>query len=404
MAALFVLLFLLSSLSTAAYSARQELTIPRGEAHLHRRQTLSLLLLNALANVGIVSLFLGTVGFELLATRWEVQLAFAGLVLLLLVVGELMPRMRAASSPEYTAQRLRWFIGLADLLFLPLSGPVAFLLGKIMRQPAAPSREISSETLRVVADMAERTGTLHEEERALLDAVADFGETTVREIMTSRVDTYALPSTSTVRDALALIREAGHSRYPVYRDHLDFVVGVLHAKDLLPSLEEEDALDRPVSDFTREPYFVPETKRLNVLMRDFRSLRQQMAIVVDEYGGTAGLVTMEDLLEEIVGDIRDERDDDELPLFTQLEERLYRLDARINLDDLNEELDLDLPTEEFDFDTLGGLILNVMGTIPKPGDRCTYGVLEMTIESVKHHRIGMVLTRITTTDATKGAP
>jgi len=334
-----------------------------------------------------------------LEALWMWTFFLAAMVLLTLIFGELIPRMRAASSPQETASRLGFFVSLVDLILSPITTPIAFMIGKVARLHYAPVREMSSETLRVVADIGERTGTLKEEDRALLDAVADFGETTVREIMTSRVDTYALPATATVQDALSLIREAGHSRYPVYRDHLDYVVGVLHAKDLLPSLDLGDALDTPVVAFTRDPYFVPETKRLNVLMRDFRAHKQQMAIVVDEYGGTAGVVTMEDLLEEIVGDIRDERDDDEQPLFTQLEENLYRLDARINLDDLNEELDLNLPTEEFDFDTLGGLILNVMGTIPRPGDRCSFGVLEMTIESVKHHRIGMVLTRITTPGA-----
>lgn len=398
MSAYLTLLFV-SSLSTAAYSAQQELAVQRNGSTVHTRQTLNLLLCNAVANIGVVGLSLWVGRVLSFPSGWAWAGFLGGVVLITLLLGELMPRMRAASSPERTAQRLSGFIRFTDFLFSPLTAPFSFALRKTTFAQPSPSREMSSETLRVVADMAERTGTLQEEERALLDAVADFGETTVREIMTSRVDTYALPSTATVRDALTLIRDAGHSRYPVYRDHLDFVVGVLHAKDLLPSLEREDALDQLVVHFTREPYFVPETKRLNVLMRDFRTLRQQMAIVVDEYGGTAGLVTMEDLLEEIVGDIRDERDEDEQPLFTQLEERLFRLDARINLDDLNEELDLHLPTEEFGFDTLGGLILNVMGTIPKPGDRCTYGVLEMTIESVKHHRIGMVLTRITSADA-----
>lgn len=395
----YLTLLFVSSLSTAAYSAQQELAVQRNGSTVHTRQTLNLLLCNAVANIGVVGLSLWVGRVLSFPSGWAWAGFLGGVVLITLLLGELMPRMRAASSPERTAQRLSGFIRFTDLLFSPLTAPFSFALRKTTFAQPSPSREMSSETLRVVADMAERTGTLQEEERALLDAVADFGETTVREIMTSRVDTYALPSTATVRDALTLIRDAGHSRYPVYRDHLDFVVGVLHAKDLLPSLEREDALDQLVVHFTREPYFVPETKRLNVLMRDFRTLRQQMAIVVDEYGGTAGLVTMEDLLEEIVGDIRDERDEDEQPLFTQLEERLFRLDARINLDDLNEELDLHLPTEEFGFDTLGGLILNVMGTIPKPGDRCTYGVLEMTIESVKHHRIGMVLTRITSADA-----
>lgn len=395
----YLTLMFVSSLSTAAYSAQQELAVQRNGSTVHTRQTLNLLLCNAVANIGVVGLSLWVGRVLSFPSGWAWAGFLGGVVLITLLLGELMPRMRAASSPERTAQRLSGFIRFTDFLFSPLTAPFSFALRKTTFAQPSPSREMSSETLRVVADMAERTGTLQEEERALLDAVADFGETTVREIMTSRVDTYALPSTATVRDALTLIRDAGHSRYPVYRDHLDFVVGVLHAKDLLPSLEREDALDQLVVHFTREPYFVPETKRLNVLMRDFRTLRQQMAIVVDEYGGTAGLVTMEDLLEEIVGDIRDERDEDEQPLFTQLEERLFRLDARINLDDLNEELDLHLPTEEFGFDTLGGLILNVMGTIPKPGDRCTYGVLEMTIESVKHHRIGMVLTRITSADA-----
>jgi CBS domain containing-hemolysin-like protein len=180
--------------------------------------------------------------------------------------------------------------------------------------------------------------------------------------------------------------EAGHSRIPVYEDSVDDIVGVLYAKDLLPPLREGDT-SQPIRALLRPAYFVPETKKADELLPDLQQRRVHMAIVVDEYGGTAGLVTIEDLLEEIVGEIQDEYDTEE-PFFVQLDENEYVCDARIDLDDLNRLADTELPTE--DTDTLGGFIYASMGRVPNVGNQVHHHDLTFTVESVVGRRIKKV--------------
>ena len=192
-----------------------------------------------------------------------------------------------------------------------------------------------------------------------------------------------------------MIRESGHSRFPLYRDHLDHVLGVIYAKDLLPYLGQDDA-DIVWEALARQPRFVPTSKPLDDMLADFQQTNTHMAIVVDEYGGTAGLVTLEDLLEEVVGEIRDELDgpaeDDSL---RPIEPGVYRAEARIDLDDLAEAVGVALPTDAFDFETLGGLILHVAGEIPSPGDEVEYERLRLRVETVDDNRIGDVRVEVT---------
>ncbi len=244
----------------------------------------------------------------------------------------------------------------------------------------------------LVAWIADEAPTLDTQQSDMLFALAEFGQTTAREIMVSRVDLSALPATATLEEALAAIRETGHSRFPIYVEHLDNILGLVHAKDLLSAAA---APDEPFSlaQFLRPALFVPESKPLDALLRQLRARRSHLAIVVDEYGGTAGLLTMEDLLEEIVGDMQDERDEEETLLLRRTADT-FEVDARHNLEDLGEELHLELATDHFDFDTLGGLIYECIGAVPEPGATCGYGPLRMTVETVHNHRIGRVLVQV----------
>jgi CBS domain containing-hemolysin-like protein len=204
-----------------------------------------------------------------------------------------------------------------------------------------------------------------------------------REVMVPRIDVAAVEETTSLRQALDVIIQAGHSRIPVYRDSIDNIQGVLYAKDLLlPFRDSHD--DTPITELMRPAYFVPESKRVDDLLQELQQRRVHMAIIVDEYGGTAGVVTIEDLLEEIVGDIQDEYDS-EAPMAQQLGEREYAFDAQIRLDDVNEILNVALPLEESD--TLGGFIYSQLGTMPAVGSRVHYEQLMLEVLSVQGRRI-----------------
>ena len=312
----------------------------------------------------------------------------------LLIMGELTPRMVA---PRFAPAFAR--AGAGPLLAIhramsPISTWLARSTDLFRRRIKSGAPRISNEELKAMADAGEAQGTIEEEERDLIYSIVEFGETTVREVMVSRVDMVALPMSASMQTAVEAIRTSGHSRLPLYVEHIDNVVGIIHAKDLLPYLGNGPADDSiEWSEIARAPLFVPLGKMLDDLLREFQSTKTHIAIVVDEYGGTAGLVTLEDILEEIVGDIRDEHDDGEPPLFERLDDGGIRVDARINLDDLEEILDLHFDPDDFDFETVGGLIFHLTGSIPVEGEEFVYENLSLSVENVTNHRIGTVLIR-----------
>ena len=276
--------------------------------------------------------------------------------------------------------------------------PAAALFARVMMKLQAlmnkPAERLSSDDLKVMAEVSEAQGALQEEERALIHSILEFGETTVREVMVSRVDVVALPETSTLSAALDLIRESGHSRLPLYREHLDQILGVIYAKDLLPYLGSDSNKPEQPPDWealARQPRFAPLSKKLDDMLADFQENTTHMAIIVDEYGGTAGVVTLEDLLEEVVGDIWDELDAPEVALYHAVGPSTWHVDARIDIDDLADALEVTLSTDAFDFETLGGLIYHLTGEVPVAGDEVRYGPLHLRVEEVDQHRIRHVL-------------
>jgi len=250
------------------------------------------------------------------------------------------------------------------------------------------NERISAEDLKTIAEIGEASGTLEQEEKDLIHSIVEFGETSVREIMISRLDIVALNVNSTIDEAIQVIRNSAHSRLPLYVEHLDNILGIVYAKDLLRFRTEQP--DDTTIDWTRiarPAIFVPLGKMLDDLLNDFQAKRTHIALVVDEYGGTAGLVTLEDVLEEIVGEIRDEHDEDEEELIEKKGDHVFLIDARIDLDDLNESLELELPTDDFDFETLGGLIFHLAGEIPQLGDTFSNENLDLTVAEVENNRI-----------------
>jgi CBS domain containing-hemolysin-like protein len=234
--------------------------------------------------------------------------------------------------------------------------------------------------------LVEGNADLEEDEREMIASVIELGEQPVREIMVPRIDIVAAPDTSTVRDVLDRIVESGHSRIPIYDGNIDNITGVVYAKDLLKFLRDGDQT-APVKPLAREPSFVPETKKVDELLHEMQQRRVHLAIVVDEYGGTAGLITIEDLIEEIVGEIQDEYDVEE-DMIQELNEHEALFDARVSIRDVNDTLDLDI--EDEDFDTLGGLLYHELGKVPNVGDEVRVDGAVFTVLTTTGRRVRKV--------------
>jgi CBS domain containing-hemolysin-like protein len=257
-----------------------------------------------------------------------------------------------------------------------------FLPGKGLRQ----GPYVSEQELLALADEAAQQDVIEREERTLIHSIIDFGDTVVREVMVPRPDMVVVESTAKVADVIEIAIAAGFSRIPVYGQGIDDVIGVVFVKDLVRA-EREGKEDEMVSELMREAHFVPETKRVSELMREMQTKKFHQAIVVDEYGGTAGLVTLEDLIEELVGEIEDEYDVEEAPV-EKLPNGDVRVTARMSIDQVNELLGAELP--EGDWDTVGGLVYSLLGHVPTEGETAELDMYRLTAERVQGRRIGRV--------------
>ncbi|MDD3825026.1 MAG: hemolysin family protein [Anaerolineae bacterium] len=313
--------------------------------------------------------------------------------LAMLILAQLVPEALGVHHSERLALALARPLNLLATLFMPVVRLVVWISNGIARIFGAGTRSempfVTEEEIRTLVDAGEEEGVLEEEEKEMIYSIFDLGDTMTREVMVPRIDVVALEVTTPLLEALETIMQAGHSRIPVFHETIDNIEGLLYAKDLLPYLRD-GRIDVPLKGLLREAYFVPETKRASELLPDLQQRRVHMAIVVDEYGGVAGLVTIEDLLEEIVGEIQDEYDTEE-PFVEFVDENEYVFDARVDLDDLNRLMDVSLPTE--DNDTLGGFIYTELGKVPAPGDQVAYDDLEFVVESVAGRRIRKVRVR-----------
>jgi CBS domain containing-hemolysin-like protein len=237
---------------------------------------------------------------------------------------------------------------------------------------------------------------LEEDEREMIHGVVELGETEVKEIMVPRVEMVGIECGSSFGEAVEIIKKSGHSRFPLYEESLDNIRGIIYAKDLLPHIFHADNIE--LSKLARKPYFIPENIRLDRLLRDLKKKRLHIAIVVDEYGGTSGLVTMEDILEEIVGEIEDEYDDGQSAILKHAP-GVYIVGGSVTIADLNDETGLNLPEEEFE--TVGGLIYDLVGSIPEKGRSVDYHDARFEVEQVDGQRI--VRVRVVTMPKGQGA-
>ena len=315
--------------------------------------------------------------------------------LVMLILGELVPKSLAVRHAEPIALFVARPLDLAAATAAPLVKLLVKLSNLITGPLGGASRVgmglITEEEIKTVVDAGEEGGVLEEEEKEMIYSIFDFGDTLTREVMVPRIDVVAIDASMPLTEAADLVIQATHSRVPVYQDTIDNVVGVLYAKDLLRVLRAGD-LTVPLTQVARPAYFVPEAKKVSDLLEELQKRRVHVAIVVDEYGGVAGLVTIEDILEEIVGEIQDEYDASEEPLFQQEAEGAYVFDARANLDDVSQLLGAPLPADE-SYDTLGGFLYTQLGKVPVAGEQLHFGEWVIQVLNVSGRRIGKVRVR-----------
>jgi len=332
---------------------------------------------------------------EAIAAEWvivdlglPVWMAAAGVGVLVVIFAEVVPISYAAANPESVARAVAAVVWLdTKILAAParVMGFIAERLVHLLGGGPAAEQPISEGEIRAIVDIQAETGSLDEEEKVMIHQIFEFGDTVAREVMVPRTDMSAIPESATAAEAGRVATEHRISRMPVYREDLDSIVGTVHVKDVIPLLAANQG-DAPVTTIMREPMFVPETKRLSDLLTDFRRTRRTLAIVLDEYGGTAGLVTLEDLLEEVVGDIYDEYDVVK-PMVERTGDGLM-LDARLSVDEASEALGVRLP--EGDYDSLAGLLYARLGTVPRLGDGTKLEGVRLFVAELDGHRITRV--------------
>lgn len=361
--------------------------------HENPEKTLSAILLgNTLVNVG--ASFFATLLILHFTAKLGISegtgnvLAILGMTLLLLVFGELTPKLYAADRKESVALWVAPLLKGILLLFSPILFLFNLLLKPVRQLRKETPRSRSVEDLKTMIEIGLESGDLKPEESRMIRRIFDLSRTPVKMVMTPRVNAVALPSTATVKDALSLLKRKTFSRIPVYQKNFDHVIGILYARDLLPHLSTPE---KEISPFLRPPYLVPENMRIGDFFAGLEKNSSHIGIVVDEYGGTAGLVSLDDLLEEVVGEILEEEDRIKSPLVSPFGEGEVRVLGNIDLHHLNKLLDIGLPTE-FAV-TLAGFLYDLAGKIPAEGETFFYEGVIFTIEEVVGRRIVRVRVR-----------
>lgn len=306
-----------------------------------------------------------------------------------LVFCEITPKNAAVHNAEAWARALVPLVRAAAWLFQPINAFLNGITRAILRLLGIPLRRtgpsVTEEELMLLVNVGEEEGILEKDERSMIHSIFGLADTTVREIMVPRIDMVALEADTSIPQAVDIITQGGKSRIPVYDDTIDNILGVLYAKDLLRELSTNHSGQHTVRDLVRPAYFVPESKKLDDLLHELQNQRVHMALVIDEYGAVAGLVTIEDLVEEIIGDIQDEYDREE-QLFEQLSSTEYIVDAKMNIDDFNEMIGVELEAGE-EYDTVGGFLLSQLDKIPNVGDAVTTPEVKLTVLSTRGRRI-----------------
>ncbi|WP_269234595.1 gliding motility-associated protein GldE [Flavobacterium flavigenum] len=351
----------------------------------------TLLVANNFLNIGVVVLFsfIGRNIFkDVVSDSLKFLLEVILVTFLILLFGEILPKVYASRNNIKFAKRVVYPIAFLDKLLSPVSLPMRAVTLYLHNKLGKQKTNFSVDQLSQALELTDSEGTSSEEQK-ILEGIVSFGNTDTKQVMSPRIDIFALEISETFAEIYPKIIETGFSRIPVYRDNIDQIEGVLFVKDLLPHI------DKTEFDWTtliREAFFVPENKKLDNLLKDFQSLKSHLAIVVDEYGGTSGLVSLEDVIEEIVGDISDEFDDEHLN-FSQIDENNFLFEGKINLKDFYRIIDVDedlFESRKGEAETLAGFILEILGNFPKKNQKIAFENCVFTIETVDNKRIKQI--------------
>jgi magnesium and cobalt exporter, CNNM family len=360
---------------------------------LERPQDLLITILVGITLLNIAASALATAIATDLFGPGGVGIAIPVMVFLVVVFGEVLPMTVAVDSPRRFGLLAAWPVRALAWLLTPvraLLGAFTALVARLIGREGGPQSGISEAELRTLVEVGHREGVVQRTEREMIHGVFELGDTTVADILTPRTYVFGVDVATPPDRLLQEVRANLHHRIPVYEGSLDHIVGILSAKDLLPYHEGLPA-DFDLRRLLAPPYFVPETKRADALLREFQAKKIQLAIVVDEYGGTAGLCTLEDILEEVVGEIRDEFEAVER-LAHAVDERTYRVAAKMPIADFNTVTGLRIPDENFD--TVGGWVLDLFGRVPHRGESVAVDGVSVTVEKVHRARLLEVLVRL----------
>ena len=311
-----------------------------------------------------------------------------------LVIGELVPKRLALKKAEGVARATCGVVSALSGLFRPLIWLLSKSTNAVLRllgiDPKEVEEEVSEDEIRMMVDIGEETGAIETNEREMIENIFEFNNTTAEDVMIHRTDMVMIWVEDPAEEILKTIEESGMSRFPVYNENADDIIGLLSTRDYLFNTHRKQP--KSFRDLLRPAYFVPESVRTDVLFRDMQSKKVHMAIVVDEYGGTSGLVTMEDLLEEIVGNIYDEFDPQDEQDITKREDNLWKVAGSAELELLAEELEIEFSEEE-EYDTLGGMVFSTFSSIPEDGSKPCVSLngLRIQVESIQDHRIEKAL-------------
>lgn len=310
--------------------------------------------------------------------------------LVVLIGCEITPKLLAIQNAERAALRLGPIVNLFATFLRPIIAILTWITGRLAHlfgsQTTRLDQHYTEEELRMLVEVGEQQGVLEEEETAMIHGVFEFGDTLVREVMRPRIDVAAVSLDAPFQDVVDVAMNAGHSRIPMFKDSIDNIIGVLYVKDLLRFLLPNQ---QPINlqDLARPPFFVPESQKVTQVFHDMRTTKVHMAIVLDEYGGTAGVVTIEDLLEEIVGDIQDEYDT-EKPDIEPAGEGVYLVDGSVSMGTIDELMEVDLESDAYD--TIGGLVYSQLGAEPTEGETAIVGPLQATVVEMDGRRVRRV--------------
>ena len=351
----------------------------------------TILVANNFLHISIVILFsfsldevFSTIASPILKFAVEVVLV----TFLILLFGEVLPKIYASRNNIKFASFIAYPLVVLDKLLSPISLPMRSFTLFIQEKLGKQKTNFSVDQLSQALELTSTEDTTQEEQK-LLEGIVSFGNTDTKQVMSPRIDLFALDIEETFAEIFPKIVEKGYSRIPVYEDNIDHIVGVLFIKDLIPHINKKEFDWKTL---LREPFFVPENKKLDDLLKDFQSMKSHLAIVVDEYGGTSGIVSLEDVIEEIVGDISDEFDDENIN-YSQIDDKNFLFEGKINLKDFYRIIDVDenlFETRKGEAETLAGFILEILGNFPKKGQKIQFENCLFTIEVVDKKRVKQI--------------